>query len=55
MKDVPFDRWSEIMGRARRLKHDVLVSMYMTAALMVEAEISPEEMMSYLEERFLEA
>lgn len=55
MKEVPFEKWGELMNRARKLGSEVLVPVYMTAAFMAEAGVSPAEVVAYLEEHFMEA
>lgn len=55
MKEVSFEKKSELMARARRLKYDELIPIYMTAAIIAEADASPAEVVSYMEEHFMEA
>ena len=52
MKEVTFERRAELMNRARMLKYDELVPVYMTAAIMAEAGVSPAELVAYLEENY---
>lgn len=54
MKEVSYEKKLELMSRAVKLKYHELITTYMVAAMMVEAGVSPAEMVAYLEANFME-
>ena len=53
MKDIPADKLADIIRRAHQVKPKELGQVYMLAAIMQEAEATPDEVVAYLEEKFV--
>lgn len=52
MKEVSVEKIGEILSNVRKFKYKEIAPVYIAAAFMVEAEASPQEVLSYLEEKF---
>ena len=52
MKEVSGEKMCEIAMRARKITWRELAPAYIVAAIMVEAEATPEEVVNYIEDKF---
>ena len=54
VEEVSVERMMEIVGRAHRLKCKELGPVYIAVSLMRESKATPEEVVKYIEENFME-
>lgn len=53
--DIANEKFGEILEKANRLNNKELGPIYITAALMAEANASPAEVVVYIEEKYMSA
>lgn len=53
MIEVPREKAVEIAKDVRRLSHEALVPLYISARYMVESGMTPGEMVAYLEKNYM--